>query len=227
MKIILELNSWECEETSYFKSLDSSIKFFVDFEIKFNSIYRYFHLNSVFLSEYFKTTRENMHALVEQESSKANEYAHCFFLNFEGFKEIHNMSTLMILYTNFEALLKSVTKDIAYDFNMDIEEIQKENLPYINGYIGFLHEKFKPHFIMDSDEFEFMNILRKIRNGYLHDSSTFIPDSMKKELLTLLKRKGNKIIIDDFFLEDIFELIGKIATQLQKSYLIYYANYKK
>lgn len=227
MDIHIILDREECEANPYFKSKNPDLKFFVDFEIKFNSIYRYFHLNSLFLSQYFKGSRENLQTLVTHGDENLKECTECFFNNLEGFKEIHNMSTLMILYTDFEALLKKVTKDIAYDFNRDIEEIQQENLPYMNSYIKFLHEKFKPHFIMDNKEFEFINILRKIRNEFLHDSSSFIPESMKKELLKLIDRKDGKMIIDDFFLEDIFELIGKISTQLQNSYLIYYKNYKK
>lgn len=227
MDIHIILNREECEENPYFKSKNPDLKFFVDFQIKFNSIYRYFHLNSLFLSQYFKESHENLKTLIAKDDKDLEGCTSCFFNNLEGFKEIHNMSTLMILYTDFEALLKKVTKDIAYDFNRDIEDIQQENLPYINSYIKFLHEKFKPYFIMDNKEFEFINILRKIRNEFLHDSSSLIPENMKKELFKLMDKRDGNVVIDDFFLENIFELIGKISTQLQDSYLIYYKNYKK
>lgn len=223
----IDIDPLPCEPNPFFKCDGDFTKFFTDFEIKLTTIYRYYNMTDEFLKEYLVKSREALQAAKEN-NSDFTRYSKCFFMNNNSFKDIHYMSTLMNVYMAFETLLKSVTKDVAYDQNIQIEEIQEKNIPYLNSYIFFLEDNFKQKLVLTSKEKEFINIIRKIRNDYLHDSMTEIPEGMERDIVKLFNlREGKRITVDDMLINNTFLIFGEIAEKLEKAYWGYKKNFLK
>lgn len=225
--LCIHINPLPCEPNPFFRSKESSARFFSDFEIRVTTIYRYYNMNDTFLREYLTKSREALQS-TKNSGEEFDMYSSCFFINNNSFKDIHYMSALMNLYMAFETLLKNVTKDVAYDSGVKIEEIQERNLPYLNSYFFFLEDKFKSNLQMTSKEKEFINIIRKIRNDYLHDSTTTIPDGMERDIVKLFNlREGKRITVDDTLINNTFEIFCQIGEKLQTAYIAYKKIYLK
>ncbi|MGL4955213.1 MAG: hypothetical protein ACRC4Y_07045, partial [Cetobacterium sp.] len=209
------------EPNPYFTGNDESAKFFEEFEIRMTTIYRMYKINSIFLKEYQKVSRKSLSDTRENEK-EFSKYSKCYFINNNAFKEIHHMSNLLNIFMIFEVLLKNITKDLAYDKNLDLEEIQNKNMSYLNSYILFIEDKMKIKFSLSDNERNFIGIVRKIRNDYLHDYMTEIPESIEKEIVKIFNlREGKRIVVDEYFIENTCRMFGEIAKRLEKSYWEY------
>ena len=216
--ICIQIETIPCEPNPYFTVDGESAKFFEEFEIRMTTIHRMYKINSIFLKEYQKVSRKSLSATRENES-EFSKYSKCYFINNNAFKEIHNMSNLLNIFMIFEVLLKNITKDLAYDRNLDLEEIQNKNMSYLNSYILFIEEKMKIDFSLSDNERNFIGIVRKIRNDYLHDYMTEIPESIEKEIVKIFNlREGKRIVVDEYFIENTCKMFGEIAKRLEKSY---------
>ncbi|MGL4365362.1 hypothetical protein [Cetobacterium sp.] len=219
--ICIQIETIPCEPNPYFTGNDESAKFFEEFEIRMTTIYRMYKINSIFLKEYQKVSRKSLSDTRENEK-EFSKYSKCYFINNNAFKEIHHMSNLLNIFMIFEVLLKNITKDLAYDKNLDLEEIQNKNMSYLNSYILFIEDKMKIKFSLSDNERNFIGIVRKIRNDYLHDYMTEIPESIEKEIVKIFNlREGKRIVVDEYFIENTCRMFGEIAKRLEKSYWEY------
>lgn len=219
--ICIEIETIPCEPNPYFVVNDESAKFFEEFEIRMTTIYRMYIINSTFLKAYQKVSRESLTS-TRSDEKEFSKYSKCYFINNNAFKEIHNMSNLLNIFMIFEVLLKNITKDIAYDKHIELEEIQNKNMSYLNSYILFLEEAMKNRFSLDENEKNFIGIVRKIRNDYLHDYMTEIPESIEKEIVKIFNlRTGKRIVVDEYFIENTCKIFGGIAKRLESSYWEY------
>lgn len=219
--ICIQIETIPCEPNPYFTGNDESAKFFEEFEIRMTTIYRMYKINSIFLKEYQKVSRKSLSDTRENEK-EFSKYSKCYFINNNAFKEIHHMSNLLNIFMIFEVLLKNITKDLAYDKNLDLEEIQNKNMSYLNSYILFIEDKMKIKFLLSDNERNFIGIVRKIRNDYLHDYMTEIPESIEKEIVKIFNlREGKRIVVDEYFIENTCRMFGEIAKRLEKSYWEY------
>ncbi|MGL4970432.1 MAG: hypothetical protein ACRC5G_07675 [Cetobacterium sp.] len=219
--ICIQIETIPCEPNPYFTVSGESAKFFEEFEIRMTTISRMYKINNIFLKEYQKVSRQSLSATREDEN-EFSKYSKCYFINNNAFKEIHHMSNLLNIFMIFEVLLKNITKDLAYDKNLELEEIQNKNMSYLNSYILFIEERMKINFLLSDNERNFIGIVRKIRNDYLHDYMTEIPESIEKEIVKIFNlREGKRIVVDEYFLENTCKMFGDIARRLEKSYWEY------
>ncbi|MGL4652665.1 hypothetical protein [Cetobacterium sp.] len=219
--ICIQIETIPCEPNPYFTIGDKSAKFFEEFEIRMTTIYRMYKINNIFLKEYQKVSRQSLSATRDDEN-EFSKYSKCYFINNNAFKEIHHMSNLLNIFMIFEVLLKNITKDLAYDKNLELEEIQNKNMSYLNSYILFIEERMKINFLLSDNERNFIGIVRKIRNDYLHDYMTEIPESIEKEIVKIFNlREGKRIVVDEYFIENTCKMFGDIARRLEKSYWEY------
>ena len=219
--ICIQIETIPCEPNPYFVVNDESAKFFEEFEIRMTTIYRMYSINSIFLKEYQKVSRESLTSTRNNEK-EFSKYSKCYFINNNAFKEIHHMSNLLNIFMIFEVLLKNITKDLAYDKHLELEEIQNKNMSYLNSYILFLEDAMENKFFLDEREKNFIGIVRKIRNDYLHDYMTEIPESIEKEIVKIFNlREGKRITVDEYFIENTCKTFGDIAKRLEKAYWEY------
>lgn len=220
-KICIEIETIPCEPNPYFCVDTKSARFFESFEIRMTTIHRMYKINTTFLKEYQKKAKNSLTSTRNNEEN-FTKYSRCYFINNNSFKEIHNMSNLLNVFMIFEVLLKSITKDLVYDQNLELEEIQNKNMSYLNSYILFLEKKLNKIFYLEEKEKTFINIIRKIRNDYLHDYTTEIPEVLEKEIVKIFNlREGKRIVVDEIFIENTCKIFGDIAKKLEKSYWEY------
>lgn len=224
--LCIHIDPLPCEPNPFFQCKEEFTKFFTEFESKITTVYRYYNMNNIFLKEYLSRSKEALQASREKRDENFSRYSSCYFINNNSFKDIHYMSTLMNIYMAFETLLKSISKDVAYDKNMSIEDVQEKNMPYLNGYMSFLEENFEKKGLFSGRENEFVNIIRKIRNDYIHDSMTEIPEGMERDIVKLFNlREGKRITVDDMLINNTFSIFGEIASKLEKAYWAYKRDY--
>lgn len=224
-RLNIEIETIPCKPNPYFRADSESAKFFEEYEIRMTTLNRFYYLDNVFLKEYQKSSRASLRETKENEIEFL-KYSKCYFLNGNSFKEIHQMSTLMNIFTIFEVLLKNVVKDMGYDQGKSIEELQSKNSSYLTGYIAYLESNLGNEFMLSDEEKNFISIVRKIRNDYLHEYLSEIPESMERELVKIFNlRVGKRIEVDSFFIDKTCEIFGLIAKKVEKSYWKYKNNF--
>ncbi|MGL4897172.1 MAG: hypothetical protein ACRC31_01900, partial [Cetobacterium sp.] len=95
--ICIQIETIPCEPNPYFVVNDESAKFFEEFEIRMTTIYRMYSINSIFLKEYQKVSRESLTSTRDNEK-EFSKYSKCYFINNNAFKEIHHMSNLLNIF---------------------------------------------------------------------------------------------------------------------------------
>lgn len=220
-EIHIEIETIPCKPNPYFIAEEESTKFFKEFEVKLTSLNRLYLLDNIFLKEYYKQSRNSLQE-TKKDEKKFLKYSKCYFINGNAFKIIHNMNNLLNVFTIFEVLLKNIVKDIGYDEGKTLEEIQNKNISYLTAYIFYLEENFGDTFILSENEKNFIGIVRKIRNDYLHRNMSEIPESMEKELVKIFDlRIGKRIEVDENFIIKTCEIFGGIAKRIERKYLEY------
>lgn len=220
-KMCISIETIPCEQNPYFEAQEESTKFFVEYEIRMTTIERFFKINDTFLKEYQKVAKESLHA-TRSNRDEFSKYSKCYFINNSAFKEIHYMSTLLNIFMIFETLFKNIVKDVAYDQNSTLDDIHNKNTSYLNGYIYFLEDTFSKEFKIEDEEREFISIVKKIRNDYLHGYMTEIPESMEREIVKIFDLPlGKRVEVDEVFLENTCKIFGKIAKKSEIAYWEY------
>lgn len=226
-EIQIEIETIPCKPNPYFVAEEESAKFFKEFEIRLTTLNRLYLLNDTFLKEYYKQSRNSLKE-TKNDEKKFMKYSKCYFINGNAFKIIHNMSTLLNIFTIFEVLLKNIVKDMGYDEGKSLEEIQNRNSSYLTTYIYYLEKNLDNDFYLEENEKNFIGIVRKIRNDYLHENMSEIPESMEKELVKIFDlRLGKRIEVDQFFIIKTCEIFGKIAKRIEKDYWKYKESFLK
>lgn len=219
--ITVNIETIPCAPNPYFRATKQSVKFFEEYELRMTTLHRMYKINNIFLKEYQKSSRESLTSTKNDDEAFV-KYSKCYFINNNAFKEIHYMSNLLNVFIIFEVLLKYITKDLAYDKNIELETVQNKNSSYLNGYIYFIESMLSKTFTLKDDERNFIGIVRKIRNDYLHGYMTEIPESMEREIVKIFGlRKGKRIVVDEEFIQNTCFVFGNIAKRLEKSYLSY------
>ncbi|MGL5088144.1 MAG: hypothetical protein ACRC6Z_01595 [Cetobacterium sp.] len=220
-EICIQIETIPCEPNPYFSTNDKNAKFFEEFEIRMTTVCRMYTMNTIFLKEYQKVSRKSLTA-TRNNNEDFSKYSKCYFINNNSFKEIHHMSNLLNVFMIFEVLLKNITKDLAYDESLELQEIQNKNMSYLNSYILFIEKKLNKVFSLENNEKLFISIIRKIRNDYLHDYMTEIPESIEKEIVKIFSlREGKRIVVDEYFIENTCKIFGDIAKKIEKAYWEY------
>jgi len=217
-----------CIINPYFKSSEDFSKVFSEFETRMGSLQRYFEMNNLNIRYYLETSKSLLKETKKtSEESEKNliQYGRCHFADVDYFYEMHYLSILLIVFTMFENLLSNLVKDVSYINKVSINTNSQKELPYINKYLLFLKNQCKFDIKLTQKEWHSINTIRKVRNNYLHNLDTDIPEELQKELLKIITPKNNnKITVNEDFLDMCFKLFGDIASQLEKSYWEYKKN---
>lgn len=212
-----------CIINPYFKSSEDFSKIFSDFENRISSLQRYFETNQLHIKNYLKFSKESLNQKKKEIMNKKElaAYGRCHFSDEEYFYEMHYLSVILMMFSLFENLLSDLSIDVAKSENKRIENYMDKSLPYINRYLNFLTNECNLDIFISEDQYSQIDIIRKIRNNYLHSLEKDIPEEIQEELKTVLELDKNKIRINSDFILMSFRLIGDIVTNLEKSYWKY------
>lgn len=215
-----------CLVNPYFKSSENFSKIFSDFENRISSLQRYFETNQIHIENYLKFSKDELN---QQKKEVKNQkelaaYGRCYFSDEEYFYEMHYLSVILMIFSLFETLLSDVSVDIAKSENKWVEDNMDKSLPYIKRYLNFLEFECKVKVPINDEEEKKLNIIRKIRNNYLHSLEKDIPEDIQEELKKLMDLEQNKIKVNADFILMTFQIIGSIAQRLEVSYWEYKKN---
>jgi len=215
-----------CIVNPYFKSSENFSKLFSDFENRISSLQRYFETNQIHIENYLKYSKDELN-LKKKEIKNQKElaaYGRCYFSDEEYFYEMHYLSVILMIFSLFETLLSDVAVDIAKSENKWVDEAMDKSLPYIKRYLNFLEYECKVKVSISDDENRKLDIIRKIRNNYLHSLEKDIPEDIQEELKKLMDLEDTKIKVNSDFILMAFQIVGEIAQKLETSYWEYKKN---
>ncbi|HRG61047.1 MAG TPA: hypothetical protein PLU59_03775 [Aliarcobacter cryaerophilus] len=215
-----------CLVNPYFKSSENFSKIFSDFENRISSLQRYFETNQIHIENYLKFSKDELNQKKKEVKNQKElaAYGRCYFSDEEYFYEMHYLSVILMIFSLFETLLSDVSVDIAKSENKWVEDHMDKSLPYIKRYINFLEFECKVKLPISDDEQKKLDIIRKIRNNYLHSLEKDIPEEIQEELKRLMDIDDNKIKVNADFILMTFQIVGGIAQKLETCYWEYKKN---
>ncbi len=211
-----------CISNQYFKCSENFSKIFSEFETRIASLQRYFEINNTHIKQYINMSKKELQKrkTKDYDDQDIKAFGVCHFADVEYFYEMHYLSILLMLFTLFETLLYDMTKDISKEQDKYIDTDEK-TIPYINKYALFLKNECGLNIDIAKDSWNKLNIIRKIRNNYLHSLDKDIPENLQQELTETLGKQKHKITVDEEFISMTFEIIGEIAQEFEKAYWEY------
>lgn len=212
-----------CIVNPYFKCSEDFSKIFSDFENRISSLQRYFETNQLHIEKYLKYSKESLNKKKEEikNQKELSAYGRCHFSDEEYFYEMHYLSVILMLFSFFENLLSDLSIDVAKSEDKWVENYMDKSLPYIKRYMYFLKEICNLDIEITEEQQKKLDIIRKIRNNYLHSLEKDIPDDIQEELKKVLDLDKNKIRVNPDFIFMSFQIIGEIVQNLEKSYWKY------
>jgi len=217
-----EVNSLSyCIVNPYFKSTEDFSKIFSDFEMRIASMQRYFEMNNSHIDSYIQRGKIDYRKKKEDGTDREilTQYSKCLFADVDYFYEIHYLSILMMLFSLFETLLSNVSKDLAYTKDKNLRVDFNNSSSYIQNYIVFLKNKIKLDLKFSREELSKLNVIRKVRNNYLHNLDKDIPKDLQDEMLKIINpQNNNKVTVNGEFLHMSFSLIGGLTQKIEKAY---------
>jgi hypothetical protein len=212
-----------CIANPYFKSSENFSKIFSEFENRISSLQRYFETNQLHIKNYLEHSKD---ALNKKKKETINQkelaaYGRCHFSDEEYFYEMHYLSVVLMLFSFFENLLSDLSIDIAKSEDKWIENYMDKSLPYIKRYLNFLIKECQLSINITEEQQNKLDIIRKIRNNYLHSLEKDIPYEIQEELKNILELDKNKIRVNADFILMSFKIIGEIVSDLEKAYWVY------
>jgi hypothetical protein len=123
-----------------------------------------------------------------------------------------------MLFSLFETLLSEVSNDLSKTQNKKIDDLSDNSLPYVKKYLYFLDKICKLNLNIDEETLKKLDIIRKLRNNYLHSLEKDIPENIQEELMEMLDINTHKLVINNEIITMSFEVIGGISQRLETVY---------
>lgn len=212
-----------CIVNPYFKSSEDFSKIFSEFENRISSLQRYFETNQLHIKNYLEYSKETLNQKKKEIKNQKElaAYGRCHFSDEEYFYEMHYLSVVLMLFSFFENLLSDLSLDISKSEDKWIENYMDKSLPYIKRYLSFLINECHLDVNITEEQQNKLDIIRKIRNNYLHSLEKDIPDEIQEELKNILELDKNKIRVNADFISMSFKIIGEIVSDLERAYWVY------
>jgi hypothetical protein len=194
---------------------------FFEFESKFASLQRYFYLN-------LKASRQFiLESKTSSVISKAkNDYAELADLHFEVtdsdiqyFDNFIFSSMLTQMFSLFECFLLEVIESARIEMDSS-EPIQKDNIPLANRYIKWLTNVAGCEIVIQKETWATFDVLREIRNRFVHAHIGQIPDQMKSKFSEIkFKATTTALTENEGFVYIGFKTIADAVKQVELGFL--------
>ena len=153
---------------------------FFEFESKFGSLQRYFLLNLKASKQFILESKTS--SVISKAKNDSAELADLHFevtnSDIQYFDDFIFSSMLTQMFSLFESFLLEVIEAARIEMSSS-EPIQKDNIPLANRYIKWLTNVAKCEIFILKDTWATFDVLREIRNRFVHAHIGQIPDQMK------------------------------------------------
>ncbi len=192
---------------------------FWDFKYRFESLYRYWLLNTKHLSKH-------LNILEQIEGDGSAEYQDMFDetmgVDIKSFPSYLRLSTMSFSLSILERLLEGVVKMKASDDGIQVK-IKNKKLPYIDRSIDFLINNTSLELDIDKSDLEQLNAIRILRNIFIHqldrDLSNNIQSTLKDLNGTTIERVEQ---VNDDLVKNTFTIISNIVKSIELAYITDY-----
>ncbi|EHU4978539.1 hypothetical protein KY909_004385 [Vibrio vulnificus] len=192
---------------------------FWDFKYRFESLYRYWLLNTKHLSKH-------LNILEQIEGDGSAEYQDMFDetmgVDIKSFPSYLRLSTMSFSLSILERLLEDVVKMKASDDGIQVK-IKNKKLPYIDRSIDFLINNTSLELDIDKSDLEQLNAIRILRNIFIHqldrDLSNNIQSTLKDLNGTTIERVEQ---VNDDLVKNTFIIISNIVKSIELAYITDY-----
>ena len=164
---------------------------FFEFESKFASLQRYFYLNLKASRRFILESKTS--SVISKAKNNSAEFVDLHFeitsSDIQYFDDFIFSSMLTQMFSLFESFLLEVIE--AARIEMDSSEpIQKDNIPLANRYIKWLTNVAGCEIVIQKETWATFDVLREIRNRFVHAHIGQIPDQMKSKF-SKIKSEAN------------------------------------
>lgn len=128
-------------------------------------------------------------------------------------------STISILISLLENLLIQLSEDIAKELKIKIE-LSENKMPLINKHIYWITKGCGLEVYIPKETNKNLDLIREIRNRFIHNINRDLPDQLKKTLSQIVERnEDTKSLVDDAFVEFSFNKISELVKNIELSYI--------
>ncbi len=194
---------------------------FFEFESKFGSLQRYFFMNLKASRQFILESKTS--SVISKAKNHSAELADLHFeitdSDIQYFDDFIFSSMLTQMFSLFESFLLEVIE--AARIEMDFSEpIQKDNIPLANRYIKWLTNVAKCEIVIPKDTWATFDVLREIRNRFVHAHIGQIPDQMKSKFSEIKFKAANTALTEnEGFVYIGFKTIADAVKQVELGFL--------
>lgn len=193
------------------------LEFVFQFYDRISSLQRYFEYTEHYIAEYLNDSQIHLKE-IEQTAEDAVEYdcwSDIVFSDKNYFQEQHYMAILANLFCRLENLLADEAKHVATLSNKTLDLKSNQKSPYIDKYLIFLVEVCRCPIVIPQATKKKLNVIRRIRNQYMHQLGRDISFSLKKELNRIVDTSETKDFKMNYqFIDTAFQVVADIATEV-------------
>ncbi len=194
---------------------------FFGFESKLGSLQRYFLLNLKASRQFILESKTS--SVITKAKDNSAELADIHFeitsADIQYFDDFLFSSMLAQMFSLFESYLLEVIELVRIEQNNN-EPITKENIPLANRYLKWLTNIAGCEINITKDTFATLDVLREIRNRFIHGQIGKIPEQMKVRYFEL---KDEAITLglteNEGYIYIGFKTISKAAKQVEIGFL--------
>jgi hypothetical protein len=194
---------------------------FFEFESKFGSLQRYFLLNLKASRQFILESKTS--SVITKAKNDSAEPADLHFevtdSDIQYFDDFIFSSMLTQMFSLFESFLLEVIE--AARIEMDSSEpIQKDNIPLANRYIKWLTNVANCEIVIPKDTWATFDVLREIRNRFVHAHIGQIPDQMKSKFSEIKSEATTKALTEnEGYVYIGFKTIADAVKQVELGFL--------
>ncbi len=192
-----------------------------EFEAKMGSLYRFYLLNLAVSRRY---QAESLASFTIETAKKRDaellDVHHDITSNdLEYFGRFVFSSSLTHLFSAYEALLQELIEVMREKIRVDAP-LSKDSIPLANRYVKWLRDYGGCRIELSKEANSLFDILREIRNRFVHGKNGEFPEQMRKKFLELRASASEQRLGEEEYLVFLaFRLIGQSAKQVELAFL--------
>ena len=194
---------------------------FFEFESKFGSLQRYFLLNLKVSRQFILESKTSSIISKAKNDSAELEYLHFDITHsdIQYFEDFIFSSMLTQMFSLFESFLLEVIEAARIEMSCS-EPIQKDNIPLANRYIKWLTNVANCEIIITKETWATFDVLREIRNRFVHAHIGQIPDQMNTKFLEIkFKATTSALTENEGYVYIGFKTIADAVKQVELGFL--------
>jgi hypothetical protein len=194
---------------------------FFEFESKFASLQRYFYLNLKASRQFILESKTS--SVISKAKNDSAELADLHFeVTYSDIQYFDNFifsSMLTQMFSLFECFLLEVIETARIEMDSS-EPIQKDNIPLANRYIKWLTNVAGCEIVIQKETWATFDVLREIRNRFVHAHIGKIPDQMKSKFSEIkFKATTTALTENEGFVYIGFKTIADAVKQVELGFL--------